>query len=58
MGKAWNWDLGTESETCTVGRLRPVRYFPDMSGEPVARLFRERSDFFQTSIVERLVVIF
>ena len=41
-----------------VVRLRPVPYFPDMSGWTSGPIFfRERSDFFRTSIVERLVVI-
>ena len=31
--------------------------FRTCAGEPVVRFFRERSDFFRTSIVERLVVI-
>ena len=31
--------------------------FRTCPGEPVVRFFRERSDFFRTSIVERLVVI-
>ena len=31
--------------------------FRTCAGEPVVRFFQERSDFFRTSIVERLVVI-
>ena len=45
----------------TVFGLLPGRGWSDIfrtcPGEPVVRFFRERSDFFRTSIVERLVVI-
>ena len=59
----WNQIQGTPSRAdhVVVLTLCPgwgqFHIFRTSPSEPVVRFFRERSNFFQTSIVERLVVI-